>query len=99
MGLTEFFLAGLASPAGDSGLALAGDDRRADSAVAVQVRQADDDGELRRSDDHRSRHVGVSIYDHAQFAWADRDRRVGRDPAIDAALADRSFPRQAANKR
>ena len=60
--------------------------------VAVQVRQAHDDGELRRPDDHRSGHIGISLYDHAALARAGSRRRVVRNSVADASLAYRSFP-------
>ncbi len=63
LGPLEFLLAGSAAPAGGRGADVAGDDRHADPAVAVQIRHADDDGQFRRPDDHRRRHRRVPADD------------------------------------
>ena len=68
----EFFLARRAAAAGHRGAAVAGAIRHAHSAVAVQVRQADDDGEFRRRDDSRSRYRCVLPDDLSRSA-APRD--------------------------
>jgi hypothetical protein len=56
--------------AGGRRAAVAHNDYHAHPALAVQVRQADDDGEFRRPDDYRPGYVGVSLYDHAALARA-----------------------------
>src|SRR5947208_8589917 len=59
LGRAQLFLARLAAPPADLGGALAGVHRYSDRVVAVQAQHADDDGERRRSDAHRLRHVPI----------------------------------------
>ena len=69
LGPSEFSLAGIASPSRNCRAALPVNGERAHSSVAVQIRQADDDGEFRRPDDNRSGYIGVSVYDMPRLRW------------------------------
>ena len=76
-GLLNCAVSAAAAPPGGRGRAVARPAHRADPAVAVQARGAADDGELRRPDDHRRRHLRVpdehlSPARHAR--WRSRSR-------------------------
>ena len=89
-GLLNFCWLAAAAPPGARGGAVARDVRRADPAVAVQVRRSADDGELRRRDDHRHGHRRVPVDDVPEPRRHGRSRSCARGVPLGADLAVRS---------
>jgi hypothetical protein len=91
--LLNFFWLALGSPSCRRSADIARACRRAHTAFAFQVRQALDNGRLRRPDDHRLGYRGISAGGLSLATWMDcaRGNRHGRAP--DCGLATGSVPR------
>src|SRR5262245_29359813 len=89
LGRSQFFLARPAATPADLGSALAGADCDPDRVVAVQAQRADDDGDLRRRDAHRLRHVPVLHQGQFQPSLEAGARHCVDNPAMARSLARR----------
>src|SRR6516225_844734 len=81
-----------AAPA-DLGGAVARADRHSHRAVAVQARHPHDDGDLRRRDAHRRRHVLLLPKGQSRPGRKTRPRRRAGDAGDGPAVAGRAVPR------
>ena len=98
-GLLNFFWLVLLRRPLDGGGAVPWADRHSHPVVAVQARRPDDDGDVRRCDDHRPRHLFLSPGDHSRPRLEGGPRPDAGDPRAARGVAGRSVsgsPRQGA---
>src|SRR6516164_1791649 len=89
LGRAQLFLARAAAAPADLGGAVARADRHSHRAVAVQARHPHDDGDLRRRDAHRRRHVLLLPKGQSRPGRKTRPRRRAGDAGDGPAVAGR----------